>query len=70
MDEFELNGNDYVALCDLLKIAGLTESGGAAKIHISQGEVKVDDQVETRKRCKIRDGQIVKFDGSEILVKA
>jgi len=37
---------------------------------IADGLVKVDGVVETRKRCKIRTGQIVEFQGETIEVKA
>ena len=56
MSEFSLAGRDTIALNDLLKITGLSGSGGAAKAVIAKGKVKVDDQVELRKTCKIRAG--------------
>ncbi|MGL6146998.1 MAG: ribosome-associated protein YbcJ, partial [Plesiomonas sp.] len=52
MDIFHLENHPYVELCDLLKIQGWSESGAAAKAVIAEGLVKVDGQVETRKRCK------------------
>jgi ribosome-associated protein len=66
--DFELEGHDYIELCDLLKVTGLCGSGGEAKIRIAEGEVQVDGQVETRKRCKIRAGQVVAFGGQSIRV--
>jgi len=66
--EFELEGNDYIELCNLLKVTGLCSSGGEAKALIADGEVRVDGQVETRKRCKIRVSQIVEFAGEKIRV--
>ncbi|GAA1017892.1 hypothetical protein Aple_027250 [Acrocarpospora pleiomorpha] len=62
--------SDYIALCDLLKYCAITESGGEAKHFIAEGNVLVDGELELRKRCKIRDGQIVSGDGFEILVVA
>ena len=59
---------EYIELYKLLKVTGLCESGGMAKHAISQSEVKVDGQVETRKACKIRRGQQVEFGGETILV--
>ena len=57
--EFELTeGHEHIALCDLLKLVGLCESGAAAKHLIAEGGVTVDGAIETRKRCKIRRGQI------------
>ncbi|WP_126454317.1 RNA-binding S4 domain-containing protein [Sulfuriflexus mobilis] len=69
MQDFDLEGRDYIQLNDLLKITGLCNSGGQAKLLIDQGLVKVDAQVETRKRCKIRSGQVVEFAGKKVEVK-
>ncbi|MEJ2197308.1 MAG: RNA-binding S4 domain-containing protein [Desulfuromonadales bacterium] len=69
MIQFELDGHDYIELHSLLKVTGLCESGGVAKLLISDGLVQVDGAVETRKRCKIRTGQIVNFDGQQITVR-
>ena len=68
MEEYKLRVGDFIQLCDLLKTTGLCESGAAAKEFIAEGEVKVDDTVETRKRCKIRAGQVVEFNGERIKV--
>jgi len=69
MIEFELAGQDYIELHSLLKVTGLCESGGVAKLLIADGLVQVDGIVETRKRCKIRGGQIVAFDDRQITVR-
>ncbi len=64
MKDFKLKAEvEFIDLCDLLKAAGLTESGGEAKHHIAQGEVKVNGEMETRKRRKIRRGDSVEFSG-------
>ncbi len=52
---------EHIALCDLLKLTGLADSGGQAKALIAAGDVRVDDRVETRKTAKIRAGQRVAF---------
>jgi ribosome-associated protein len=59
--EFELIG-DYVELNQLLKLTGVCVSGGAGKLRVAAGEVSVDGQVELRKTCKIRAGQVVRVD--------
>lgn len=66
---FDLDDRGYVELNNLLKLTGLCDSGGQSKLCISNGEVKVDGQVETRKRCKIRSGQSVEFSGQTVAVK-
>ncbi|MFA7255542.1 MAG: RNA-binding S4 domain-containing protein [Candidatus Omnitrophota bacterium] len=65
---FTLTG-EFIELFKLLKATGLCESGGMAKHAVSQSEVKVDGQVETRKACKIRKGQQVELGGETISVE-
>jgi len=64
---FTLSG-DHVPLCDLLKLTGLADSGGAGKALVASGAVTVDGQVELRKTCKIRAGQVVEIDDARITV--
>lgn len=68
MKEFKLNGTEFIPLCDLMKITDLTGSGAEAKHIIAEGKVKVDGQTELRKRCKIRSGQVVEFNGEKVKV--
>jgi ribosome-associated protein len=67
--EFSLEGHEYIELQALLKACSLCESGGAAKHAIVNGNVKVDGVVEVRRGRKIRAGQTVNFEESEIQVK-
>ncbi len=60
MTEFKLKG-DYIALCDLLKIEGIADSGGQAKAFVAEGIVMVDGEIELRKTAKIRKGQVVQI---------
>ncbi|MDZ8119240.1 RNA-binding S4 domain-containing protein [Pontiella agarivorans] len=60
--------DDYIELCKLLKAANMVMSGGEGKEVVAQGMVTVDGELETRKRCKIRAGQTVAFEGSVIEV--
>lgn len=64
---FELQG-EYVELNQLLKLVGLCDSGGAGKMLVAEGNVSVDGQIELRKTCKIRSGQIVKIGDVRISV--
>jgi len=68
MHEFALEGREYIELHNLLKITGMCNSGGQAKLIIADGAVSVDGQVETRKRCKIRQGQCVEFNNESVTV--
>ncbi len=67
MIEFELKG-EYVALCDLLKIEGIAQSGGQGKQMVADGIVTVDGETELRKTAKIRAGQVVECLGQSIQV--
>ena len=55
---FELSG-EFVELNQLLKLVGLCDSGGAGKMMVADGGVKVDGKQELRKTAKIRAGQQV-----------
>lgn len=66
---FQLN-DDYIPLCDLLKLAGLADSGGRGKAMVAEGLVKVDGVQELRKTAKIRAGQMVECSGTRISVEA
>lgn len=62
--------NEYIELCNLLKLVGLADSGGHGKVLVAQGEVTVDGQPESRKTAKIRAGQTVECQGNIITVIA
>ena len=66
--DFDLDG-DYVELNQLLKLAGIVDSGGAGKQLVASGAVRVDGAVELRKTCKIRAGQRVQVGDAEIVVR-
>jgi ribosome-associated protein len=68
MIDFDLAGHDYIELHSLLKVTGLCESGGVAKLLVADGLVKVDGEVELRKRCKIRTGQTIEFNAQQVVV--
>ncbi len=62
---FKIDGA-YIELIKLLKATGLCGTGGMAKMVVDDGLVLVDGNVELRKRCKIKSGQAVEFDGTVI----
>ena len=62
---FAIRG-DHIQLDQLLKATGLADSGGAAHAAISDGLVRVDGEIETRKRAKLRPGQRVEFAGEVV----
>lgn len=65
---FSLRG-ECVELNQLLKLAGLCDSGGAGKMIVASGAVSVDGQQELRKTAKIRTGQTVTLGDVRIRVE-
>ena len=64
---FDLAG-EFVELNQLLKLAGLCDSGGAGKNMVASGVVSVDGKKELRKTAKIRTGQVVSVGDVRITV--
>jgi ribosome-associated protein len=66
---FNVEG-EFVELNQLLKLVGLCDSGGAGKLIVASGDVKVDGKQELRKTAKIRPGQTVELGDVQIRVEA
>ena len=56
-------------LFKILKFEGFAASGGEAKSAIAAGLVRVNDEIETRKRRKIVSGDRIVFGSEEILIE-
>jgi ribosome-associated protein len=67
--KFNLNGAEYIELIKLLKLMRIAESGGHAKIMVEDGEVKLNGQVEHRKRAKLRIGDTVEIGAKKIQIE-
>ncbi len=61
--------DEYITLGQLLKAAGLVESGSEAKVRIQDGEVKVNGETETRRGRKLYSGDVATFAGEEVKVE-
>ncbi len=59
--KFELGDQEYIQLNQLLKYLQLVATGGEALIRIDNGEVKVNGEVELRRRNKLYKGFVVEF---------
>lgn len=61
-----------IRLGQLLKLAGVVETGGEGKLRIQEGEARVNGEVETRRGRQLVPGDVVEFAGEvlEIVVKA
>lgn len=62
--------SDYIPLIALLKSAQIASSGGEAQMFVEQGLVKLNGKLESRKRAKLRVGDIVSCNGIEVQIKA
>lgn len=60
---------EFIKLQDLLKFAGLVETGGQAKILIQDGYVTVNGEICTMRGKKIRNGDIVTLDDDILEVR-
>ncbi|MFT5705501.1 MAG: ribosome-associated protein [Shewanella sp.] len=65
-----LAGEEYIELYKILKVQAMIGGGGEAKFVISEGKVTVDGVVETRKRKKVRAGEVVAFNGESVQIVA
>ena len=61
--------NEPIELYKILKIEGMVSSGGAAKIEISEGKVRVNGAVETRKRKKIVAGDVIEYESEKVRIQ-
>ena len=62
--------DEYIKLGQALKAAGLAESGVDAKHAVEEGLVKVNGQTEYQRGRKLRDGDVVEFNGETIRIEA
>lgn len=68
MRELEIT-EEPIELYKILKFENMVNSGGEAKYVISEGQVVVNGEVETRKRKKIFSGDIVEFKDEKLCIK-
>ncbi|WP_419802790.1 RNA-binding S4 domain-containing protein [Mucilaginibacter sp.] len=67
MIEFKLQG-EFITMIQLLKAAGLVQTGGEAQLMVTEGKVKYNGEVDLRKRLKLRVGDIITFNSQKIQV--
>lgn len=68
MKTFEIH-TDYIELIKLLKVLHVAVTGGHAKLMVENGEVLRNSQPETRKRAKIRRGDVIEVNGEKIKIE-
>ncbi len=69
MPDIEIRG-DCIRLGQLLKLAGIVDSGGEAKELLAAGEVVVNGEVETRRGRQLVDGDEISAAAQAITVRA
>jgi ribosome-associated protein len=67
-EQFKIKG-EFIELIQLLKVLGIAETGGHAKIIVEDGLVKLNGVVEERKRAKLRTGDKVEVNGKTIVME-
>ena len=60
---------EFIRLDALLKLAGIAETGGHAKLLIQDGEVTVNGEVCTMRGKKIRHGDTVGYGDATVVCK-
>ncbi|MCR5176072.1 MAG: RNA-binding S4 domain-containing protein [Anaerovibrio sp.] len=60
MNKITIN-TDFIQLDQFLKWAGVVESGGQVKIMVDEGIVFVNNNLETARRRKLKNGDVVKI---------
>lgn len=61
MKEIKVN-TEIIKLDAFLKWAGIFVNGGEAKLHVQNGEVKLNGNVEIQRGKKLKVGDIVEFE--------
>jgi len=69
-DEDSETPAEPLRLDHFLKTMGMSDTGGQAKLRIQNSEVKVNGEVETRRRRKLAPSDVVEVGGQKFVVKA
>jgi ribosome-associated protein len=69
MKIFKLKGAEYIELIKMLKLLRIADSGGQAKLMVEDGEVTLNGNLESRKRAKLRSGDVVGIFGETITIE-
>ncbi len=62
-------GPDGIRLGQLLKLAGLVDTGSQAKARLAAGEVMVNSEVDTRRGRQLRDGDEIRTADATVVVR-
>jgi ribosome-associated protein len=59
---------EMIRLGQLLKLSGLAQSGGEARELVTEGVVRVNREIETRRGRQLHHGDVVEVDGERVRV--
>lgn len=62
------SGEDYITLNVLLKIEGIIQTGGMAKMYLASNPVMVNGESEARRGRKLYPNDIVECEGKRFLI--
>ncbi|MCR4651586.1 MAG: RNA-binding S4 domain-containing protein [Lachnospiraceae bacterium] len=60
--------DEFIKLGQALKAVGLVDSGVDAKFLITEGNIKVNGNVELQRGKKLYSGDVVEFEGNKIII--
>lgn len=69
MEIFKITG-EYIQLLQLIKVKRWMNSGGEGKYLVDDGLIKLNGEVETRYRAKLRPGDVIEYKGEKIKIEA
>lgn len=67
--DMHTTSDEAITLNDALKLSGLAGTGGQAKLLIQSGQVSVNGETETRRKRKLREGDVVKVGDEEFVLE-
>lgn len=62
----DIQYEEGLTLTDVLKMTGIVSTGGEAKVRIQSGEILLNGEIETRRKKKLRAGDIIEALGETI----
>lgn len=61
--------DDYIKLCQAMKLAGLVQNGVEAKFAILDGLVKVNGETNFQRGKKLYPGDVFEYEGNQIKIE-
>jgi ribosome-associated protein len=68
MEILKITG-EYIQLLQLIKVKRWMNTGGEGKYLVDEGLIKLNGQVETRYRAKLKPGDVIEYDGQQLKIE-